>query len=82
MNLLVLIFFKIAAKKYYDWVVFNTHWTLMRPHVVIYLDVPVPIVQERIKARNLSWEVNGKALTPSFLHNMEKHYKQHLKEMK
>lgn len=69
------------AKDYYDRFTFNTHWTLMKPHVVIYLDVPVPVVQERIKTRNLSWEVNGKALTPSFLQNMEKYYKLYLKEM-
>lgn len=62
--------------------VFDTHWTLMRPHVVIYLDVPVPLVQERIKARNISWEVNGKALTTSYLESLEKHYKQYLKELK
>lgn len=50
---------------------------LMRPHLVIYLDMPVAAVQERIKARNLPYEVNSPALTPEFLAYMETVYKQH-----
>lgn len=50
---------------------------LMRPHLVIYLDMPVSIVQQRIKARNLPHEVNSPALTPEFLAHMEMVYKQY-----
>ncbi|KAL0274478.1 UNVERIFIED_CONTAM: hypothetical protein PYX00_006888 [Menopon gallinae] len=44
---------------------------LLRPHVIIYLDVPVDIVQQRIKQRNLSYEVNSPALTASYLQKLE-----------
>lgn len=47
----------------------------MRPHIVIYLDVPVKGVQERIKKRNLSHEVKGKALTDKYLNDLEHVYK-------
>ncbi|CAK1590950.1 unnamed protein product [Parnassius mnemosyne] len=53
----------------------NTIEELMRPHLVIYLDVPVPKVMEAIKCRNLEHEVNGKALTPEFLTEVERQYK-------
>ncbi|KAL0861288.1 hypothetical protein ABMA27_008849 [Loxostege sticticalis] len=48
---------------------------LMRPHLVIYLDLPVDGVTKAIKARNLQHETSGKALTPKFLMEMEKQYK-------
>lgn len=48
---------------------------LLRPHLQIYLDVPVSTVQERIKARGFDWEVKGKALTPAYLEAMEDAYK-------
>lgn len=56
---------------------------LLRPHLVIYLDVPVPIVQQRIQQRSLSYEVNSKALTTEYLHALEKHWKNYyLKEIR
>ncbi|XP_068624963.1 NADH dehydrogenase [ubiquinone] 1 alpha subcomplex subunit 10, mitochondrial [Battus philenor] len=48
---------------------------LMRPHLVIYLDVPVPQVVKAIKCRNLEYEVQGKALTVPFLTEVERQYK-------
>lgn len=48
---------------------------LMKPHLVIYLDVPVSKVQENIKKRNKFGEANGKALTTGFLEDMEDAYK-------
>ncbi|KPJ04189.1 PREDICTED: NADH dehydrogenase [ubiquinone] 1 alpha subcomplex subunit 10, mitochondrial [Papilio xuthus] len=48
---------------------------LMRPHLVIYLDVPVPKVMEAIKCRNLDHEVNGKAMTAAYLTEVERQYK-------
>lgn len=55
---------------------------LLRPHLIVYLDVPVPKVLENINKRNISYEKNSPVLTPQYLEVMEKHYKQHyLKEM-
>jgi NADH dehydrogenase (ubiquinone) 1 alpha subcomplex subunit 10 len=50
---------------------------LMKPHLVIYLDIPVPLVQQRIKERNIPYEVNSKVFTPEYLSDMEYFYKQH-----
>lgn len=55
----------------------------MRPHLVIYLDMPVSVVQKNIKERGIPYEVNSKALTPEYLGTMEKVYKQqYLKEIR
>ncbi|CAB0008312.1 unnamed protein product [Nesidiocoris tenuis] len=48
---------------------------LMRPHLVIYLDVPVEQVQENIKKRNKFCEAKGKALTTGYLETLEDNYK-------
>ncbi|CAH0403225.1 unnamed protein product [Chilo suppressalis] len=48
---------------------------LMRPHLVVYLDIPVNTVEASIKKRGLEHEVKGKALTTAFLTEMEKQYK-------
>ncbi|XP_075211912.1 NADH dehydrogenase (ubiquinone) subunit ND-42 [Lycorma delicatula] len=47
----------------------------LQPHLQIYLDIPVPVVQEKIKARGRDWEINGKALTTSYLQALEDNYK-------
>ncbi|XP_050671385.1 NADH dehydrogenase [ubiquinone] 1 alpha subcomplex subunit 10, mitochondrial [Leptidea sinapis] len=48
---------------------------LLRPHLVIYLDVPVTKVQEAIISRGYKHEVEGKALTCEFIQEMERQYK-------
>lgn len=48
---------------------------LYRPHLVVYLDVPVDKTMENIKKRNRDLEVNGKALTREFLQYIEDGYK-------
>jgi len=53
----------------------NTIEELQRPHLVIYLDAPVPVVQQRIKERKLPHEVNAPALTTEYLNNLERAYK-------
>lgn len=56
---------------------------LKQPHLVIYLDIPVDIVQKRIKSRNRDWEVNSPVLNEKYLSTIEKYYKLNfLKEMR
>ncbi len=54
----------------------NTIGELMKPHLVIYLDVPVDTVKQRIKERNIDYEVNSKALTDKYLQDIDSVYKQ------
>jgi NADH dehydrogenase (ubiquinone) 1 alpha subcomplex subunit 10 len=71
----------LAYKAYYEFRD-NTISELLRPHLVIYLDVPVDKVLEKIKERNLACERNSPVLTPQYLSVMEKAYKQkYLKEI-
>ncbi|XP_030751241.1 NADH dehydrogenase [ubiquinone] 1 alpha subcomplex subunit 10, mitochondrial isoform X2 [Sitophilus oryzae] len=64
-----------AYKKYYEYRD-NTLQELIKPHLVIYLDVPVPNVLENIKKRNISYEVNSPAMNENYLGVLEKFYKQ------
>ncbi|XP_046396193.1 NADH dehydrogenase [ubiquinone] 1 alpha subcomplex subunit 10, mitochondrial [Ischnura elegans] len=63
-----------ARRAYYE-VKQNTIQELMKPHLVIYLDVPVNAVKENIKKRNHSHEVQSKALSDEYLRKMESVYK-------
>nr|CAG4643936.1 EOG090X05NZ [Lepidurus arcticus] len=66
---------------YYD-VRKNTITEVFRPHLVLYLDVPVPQVQKQIKARNLPYEVNSPATSAAYLKALEEAYKhKYLKEI-
>lgn len=60
---------------YYD-IKENSILELMKPHLVIYLDVPVETVKQRIKERNIDYEVNSKALTDKYLQDIDSVYKQ------
>ncbi|XP_058118619.1 NADH dehydrogenase [ubiquinone] 1 alpha subcomplex subunit 10, mitochondrial [Anopheles ziemanni] len=72
---------KGARSVYYD-LVKNTFCDLMKPHLVIYLDVPVNVVKDRIKKRANPAEVGSKALTDQYLKDIETIYKQqYLKEI-
>ncbi|XP_067125395.1 NADH dehydrogenase [ubiquinone] 1 alpha subcomplex subunit 10, mitochondrial [Centruroides vittatus] len=53
----------------------STLCELLRPHLIIYLDVPVPLLKDRIKKRNRPYEVNSKVLTNEYLSTMEDYYK-------
>lgn len=66
---------------YYD-IRGNSIQELLRPHLVIYLDVPVPKVIENIKRRKISYESNSPVVNPKYLAAMELAYKQkYLKEI-
>ncbi|XP_059224100.1 NADH dehydrogenase [ubiquinone] 1 alpha subcomplex subunit 10, mitochondrial [Stomoxys calcitrans] len=54
----------------------NTLPLLLRPHLVIYLDMPVDAVKQRIKARNNDYEVKSPVFTDAYLRDMENTYKQ------
>lgn len=72
---------KGARSVYYD-LRAHTITEILKPHLVIYLDVPVAKVKENIKKRNVDYEVNAKAFTDQYLADIEWNYKQrYLKEI-
>lgn len=69
-------------QKFYHRVRDNAMFALWRPHLVIYLDVPVAEARRRIEARNRPNEKESPATTVAYLQSMEKAYKEKfLKEM-
>lgn len=60
---------------YYD-IVNHSISELMRPHLVIYLDVPISKTKENIKKRNIAYEVNSKVFSDQYLSDIEAGYKQ------
>ncbi|XP_013783567.1 NADH dehydrogenase [ubiquinone] 1 alpha subcomplex subunit 10, mitochondrial-like [Limulus polyphemus] len=66
---------KPARNLYYE-IKNNTIGELLRPHLVIYLDVPVNILMDRIMKRNLPHEINSKVLTKEYLETLDHYYKQ------
>ncbi|CAO1383107.1 unnamed protein product [Diamesa hyperborea] len=66
---------KGARSVYYD-LRGNTITELMKPHLVIYLDVPVNVVKDRIKKRGVDYESKSKVFTTEYLTDMESIYKQ------
>uniref|UniRef100_A0A0K8TSV4 NADH dehydrogenase [ubiquinone] 1 alpha subcomplex subunit 10, mitochondrial n=1 Tax=Tabanus bromius TaxID=304241 RepID=A0A0K8TSV4_TABBR len=65
-----------GARSVYHEIRQNTIGELLKPHLVVYLDVPVNVVKDRIKARNLEHEVKSKVFTDQYLTDMETIYKQ------
>lgn len=66
---------KAVKSVYYD-IKENSIHELMKPQLVIYLDVPVETVKKNIKERNIDYEVNSKALTDKYLTDIDSIYKQ------
>ena len=63
-------------KAYYE-LRLNCLPALLKPHLVIYLDVPVPQVKQNIKKRNNPIEAASPVFkTDKFLNDMERNYKQ------
>ncbi|KAL1116538.1 hypothetical protein AAG570_005010, partial [Ranatra chinensis] len=59
----------------YNQIVKHTLSVLMKPHLVIYLDVPADRVLENIKKKGEPFEKEGKALTKAYLHDLENNWK-------
>ncbi|KAK9508412.1 hypothetical protein O3M35_005978 [Rhynocoris fuscipes] len=55
----------------------NTLQVLMRPHLVIYLDMPVSAVKSNIMKNGQPFEKSSKALTDQYLQDIEDYYKTH-----
>lgn len=66
---------KGARSVYYD-LVKNTFSELMKPHLVIYLDVPVNALKDLVKKRANPVEVGYMVLNDKYLQDMENIYKQ------
>ncbi|XP_063699297.1 NADH dehydrogenase [ubiquinone] 1 alpha subcomplex subunit 10, mitochondrial [Culicoides brevitarsis] len=64
------------VRSYYHQIMYHILPELMKPHLAIYLDVPVAEVKNRIKKRNIDYEVNSKVLTDEYLTTLESIYKQ------
>lgn len=80
MNLNLMVF--LARSIYYD-IRKNTLNELMKPHLVLYLDVPIEKVLKNVKARNIPYEVKSPAITPGYIRTMEDNYKQkYLKDIR
>ncbi|XP_029169104.1 NADH dehydrogenase [ubiquinone] 1 alpha subcomplex subunit 10, mitochondrial-like [Nylanderia fulva] len=63
------------ALKFYTDVVDVAKLMMLRPHLIVYLDVPVDAVKEKIKKQNIPYEVNSKVLTSKYLQDIENLYK-------
>lgn len=64
------------ALKFYTDVVDVAKLMMLRPHLIVYLDVPVDAVKEKIKKRGIPYEVNSKVFTSEYLQDIENIYKQ------
>jgi NADH dehydrogenase (ubiquinone) 1 alpha subcomplex subunit 10 len=66
---------KDDARRYMMYLRKETESVLQRPHLLIYLDVPVETCLERVKQRNIPYEVKSKAMTTEYLGLLEDSYK-------
>lgn len=69
------IYFRYVVYNHYHKVRNNSLPALWRPHLVIYLDVPVAETRRRIEARNRPHENTSKATTETYLQSLEDSYK-------
>lgn len=66
---------KGVRSAYYD-ICNHTLPELMKPHLVIYLDIPVSRVKDNIKKRNIGYEAQSKVFSDQYLSDIEAGYKQ------
>ncbi|KAI1299351.1 NADH dehydrogenase [ubiquinone] 1 alpha subcomplex subunit 10, mitochondrial [Halotydeus destructor] len=69
-------FIKKDAREYLWELRQETEALLLRPHLVIYLDVPVDICLERIKKRGIPWEVKSEVTCRKYLEAIDRAYKE------
>lgn len=75
-------FINLNCRNAYRKIKANIITELRRPQLVIYLDVPVSVTQERIKARKLDYEQKSPVFSNLYLETLERQHKQnYLKEM-
>lgn len=65
-----------GARSVYNDLRQNTIHELLKPHLVIYLDVPVAGTQKNIQARKIPGECDSKVFTEAYLRDLETLYKQ------
>ncbi|XP_070168712.1 NADH dehydrogenase [ubiquinone] 1 alpha subcomplex subunit 10, mitochondrial [Polyergus mexicanus] len=63
------------ALKFYTDIVDVAKLMMLRPHLIVYLDVSVDAVKEKIKKRGIPYEVDSKVLTSEYLLDIENIYK-------
>ncbi|XP_018347336.1 PREDICTED: NADH dehydrogenase [ubiquinone] 1 alpha subcomplex subunit 10, mitochondrial [Trachymyrmex septentrionalis] len=68
-------YMRSEALKFYNDIVNIAKLEMLRPHLIIYLDLPVDTVMEKIKKRGIPYEVNSKVLTSEYLQDIENIYK-------
>ncbi|CAH8551179.1 unnamed protein product [Schistosoma turkestanicum] len=49
----------------------KTITNLWKPHILVYIKAPIKQIRERIKKRNIPWEINARNLTDDFLNAYE-----------
>ncbi|KAI4491326.1 hypothetical protein M0802_010259 [Mischocyttarus mexicanus] len=64
------------CRRFYKQVVDETISFCKKPSLVIYLDIPVDVVKERIQKRALPYEQNSQVLTTKYLTDIETAYKE------
>lgn len=70
------------VKRYYYDIRKNSMTELLKPHLIVYLDVPVDVLLERIKKRGVAYEQDTSVLTPEYLQTLADVYKnQYLKDL-
>jgi len=63
------------ALKFHNDIVDIAKLMMLRPHLIVYLDIPVDVIKKKIKKRGIPYEVNSKVLTSKYLQDIENTYK-------
>lgn len=63
------------ALRFYNDIMKIAQLFMLRPHLIVYLDIPVDAVKAKIKKRGVPYEVNSKVFTSEYLQDIENIYK-------